>query len=137
MKTYPMNNNVTHGLKICFISNSQQSYLTDYIHLSKNDYILYFSFENLNLSELKNYNPDIIIVDEYFKNRNYNSIIKSIKLNFKHIKTYLLSPEYSNYNSTIQSLSNKNHFYSNFNIEVLHKINMLTGNNQSNYLEAS
>ena len=53
--------------KFCFISNSEQSYLADYINLSRNDLILDFSFKNINLSELKNYEPNILIIDEYFK----------------------------------------------------------------------
>lgn len=123
--------------KFCFISNSNKSYLTDYIKLTKNDCCLEYSFENVNLSELKDYKPDIIIIDEYFKNKAYNSIIESIKFNFNHTTIYFLSPEYSNYNSIIQSVNSKNHFYSNFSDDALNQINSISGNNRNNFLEAS
>ncbi len=132
-----MNNKDTHGLNICFISNSNHSYLTDYIQLSKNDFSKDFSFKNINLLELKGFNPDIIIIDEYFKDKAYSSIINSIKLNFKHTTIYFLSPEYVNYNRIIQSVNQKNHFYSNFSVDVLKQINTKTNNGRSNYLEAS
>ena len=129
-----MNNNDTHGLKFCFISNSNHSYLTDYIQLSQNDFSKDFSFENLNLSDLRDFNPNIIVIDEYFKSKDYSSIIESIKLNFKHTIIYFLSPEYANYKSIIQSVNHKKHFYSNFSIDVLTQINESFGRS---YLEAS
>ncbi len=131
-----MNHKDTHGLKFCFISNSNNSYLVDYIQLSRNDFSKDFSFEKLNLSDLKSLNPDIIIIDEYFKNKAYTSIINSIKLNFKHTTIYFLSPEYTNYNRIIQSVNNRNHFYSNFSVDILNQINSSTGSS-NNYLEAS
>lgn len=132
-----MNNENTSALKFCFISNAKNSYLTEYIELSLNDFRMDFSFENLNLSDLKSYQPDIIIVDEYFKDRAYTSLISSIKLNFKHTTIYLLSPEYTNYKGSIQFGDQKNHFYSNFNIDVLKQISKLGRNDHNSYLEAS
>lgn len=132
-----MNNKDAHGLKFCFISNSNHSYLTDYIQLSSNDFSKDFSFENLNLSALKKLAPDVIIIDEYFKAKDYKSIIDSIKMNFKYTTIFFLSPEYSDYNRIIQSVNHKNHFYSNFSVDVLKQINTQNGNGRSNYLEAS
>jgi hypothetical protein len=124
--------------KFCFISKSEQSYLTDYINLSRNDLIKDFSFENLNLLGLKIYEPDIIVIDQYFTEDYNTSLISSIKLNFKKAKIYFLSPEYANHIGVIQSLNNKNHFYSNFSVDILNHINALLGDNSSNdYLEAS
>ena len=124
--------------KFCFISKSEQSYLTDYINLSRNDLNKDFSFENINLLGLKIYDPDIIVIDQYFSEESNASLISSIKLNFKKAKIYFLSPEYANYNGVIQSLNNKNHFYSNFSVDILNHINALLGGDSSNdYLEAS
>jgi hypothetical protein len=123
--------------KFCFISNTEQSYLTDYINLSRYDLNIDFSFKNLNLLELKIYEPNIIVIDQYFNAEDFSSIINSIKLNFKQAKIYFLSPEYSNYNGVIQSLNNKNHFYSNFSVDILNHINSSTKNNNNGYLEAS
>ena len=125
------------SLKFCFISNSNQSYLADYINLSRYDFSLDFSFKNINLSELKSYEPNIIVIDEYFKDENYASVIDSIKLNFKHVKIYFLSPEYANYSDIIESVNNKNHYYSNFSVDILDHINSISKNDRSNYLEAS
>jgi hypothetical protein len=122
--------------KFCFISHSEQSYLTNYIHLSRNDINKDFSFQNLNLLELKIYDPNIIVIDQYFSTEDFSSIMNSIKLNFKRAKIYFLSPEYSDYNGVIQSVNNKNHFYSNFSVDILNHINSLTDNNNG-YLEAS
>jgi hypothetical protein len=123
--------------KFCFISNSEQSYLADYINLSANDLVIDFSFNNINLSELKGYEPNMIIIDEYFKDEDYKTIIDSIKMNFKHVKIYFLSPEYSDYNGIIQSINNQNHYFSNFSIEIISHINDLTGNSSNDYLEAN
>ena len=121
--------------KFCFISNANQSYLSDYINLSRNDLTQDFSFKELNLSILKAYSPNIIIIDQYFTDDDYSSVINSIKLNFKDVKIYFLSPEYANYNDVIHSLDNKNHFYSSFSVEILNHINSNTIN--EGYSEAS
>ena len=121
-----MNNKDTGGLKFCFISNANCSYLTEYIHLSLNDFRKDFSFTNLNLYDLRSYQPDIIVIDEYFKDKAHASLINSIKLNFKHTTIFLLSPEYANYNSTIQSANKEKHIYSNFCIDVLKQIDQLS-----------
>ena len=123
--------------KFCFISNSDQSYLIDYINLSRDDLSIDFSFKNLNLLELKIFDPSIIVIDQYFNDEDCSSIINSIKINFKQSKIYILSPKYSNYNGVIQSLNNKHHFYSNFSIDILNHINSNSDNNCNDYLEAS
>ncbi|NQX97690.1 MAG: hypothetical protein HRT73_07395 [Flavobacteriales bacterium] len=121
--------------KFCFISNSDQSYLADYVDLSHFDSSLDFSFDNINLTELKNFNPNIIIIDQYFCKKDYSSIIEIVKLNFKKSNIYFFSPEYANYNNVIQSVNNKKHYYSNFSVDILNHINSLTEN--GSYLEAS
>ena len=132
-----MKNIINTPRKFCFISNAEQSYLIDYINLSRDDINIDFSFKNLNLLELKIYNPSIIVIDQYFNDEDFGAIINSIKLNFKQAKIYFLSPEYVNYNGVIQSLNNKNHFYSNFSIDILNHINSYPGSNRNDYLEAS
>ncbi len=123
--------------KFCFISNSNQSYLANYINLSPNDFNIDFAFDQLNLTELKSYDPNIIIIDQYFNDNNYSTIIKSIKMNFKNAKIYFLSPEYTNYNGVIQSMDNRNHYYSNFSVDILNHINSFTDNSRNGFLEAS
>ncbi len=123
--------------RFCFISNAEQSHLVDYINLSRNDLNIDFSFKNINLTQLKNYDPNVIIIDQYFIDKDYAPLIESIKINFKKAKLYFLSPEYANYNGVIQSMNNKNHFYSNFCVDILNHINSLSRNNGNNYLEAS
>ncbi len=132
-----MNQTNSPAQKFCFISTSEQSYLADYINLARNDSVLDLSFKNINLSELKSYEPNIIILDEYFKDEDYSNIIDSIKKNFRYVKIYFLSPEYANYNGIIQYINHKNHYYSNFSIEIINHINSISGNNQNDYLEAS
>jgi hypothetical protein len=81
--------------------------------------------------------PDIIIIDEYFKNKSYDEISNAIQLNFKSPTIYFLSPEYANYNRIIQSVNKKNHFYCNFSMDVLKQVNEKLENRGSSYLEPS
>ncbi len=123
--------------RFCFVSNTSHSYLIEYVNLFEGDVIKEFSFKNLNLTELKSYAPSIIVIDQYFVDKDYNSIINSIKINFKRAKIYFLSPEFANLNGDVQSSNNKNHFYSNFNEDILNQINSTRGNDKrSNFLEA-
>lgn len=124
--------------RICFIANSDQSYLVEYLNLSRDDVNKNFTFNKLNLSELRNFDPDIIVIDQYFTNQDYTSIINSIKINLEHAKIYFLSPEYANYSGVIQSMNNKNHLYSSFSVDILNHINatLWEYNNRNNYLEA-
>lgn len=120
--------------KFCFISHTNQSYLAEYLDLDQFDTNIDFSFDNINLNELKNYDPNIIIIDQYFCEQDYSTIIESIKNNFKRASIYFLSPEYANYNGVIQSVNNKSHFYSNFSVDILNHINAIS---RRNYLKAS
>ena len=120
--------------KFCFISNSNQSYLSDYLDLSDIDTNLNFSFKDINFSKLKSFAPHVIIVDQYFCEKDFTSIIESIKMNFTEANIYFLSPIYSNYNGLIQSVNNKKHFYSNLSKDILSHINP---NLEKTYLEAS
>ena len=120
--------------KFCFISNSDQSYLADYVDFSRFDKSLDFSFDNINLTELKDFNPDIIIIDQYFYKKDCSLIKEMIKLNFNSAQIYFFSPEYANYNNVIQSVNNKKHFYSNFSVDIIAHINSISN---KNYLEAS
>jgi len=129
-----MNSSSNSSRKFCFISNSDQSYLSEYIDLSHFDSNLDFSFKNLNLRELKEYTPHIIIVDQYFYEEDCTAIIETLKTNFKEANIYILSPEYTNYNGVIQSENNKNHYYSSFSVDILNHINAIS---KESYLEAS
>tara|TARA_B100000809_G_C15077322_1_gene508335 strand:+ start:633 stop:1022 length:390 start_codon:yes stop_codon:yes gene_type:complete len=129
-----MNSTSNASRKFCFISNSDQSYLSEYIDLSRFDNNLDFSFENINLNELKEYHPDIIIIDQYFYDKDCSAMIETLKINFKDANIYILSPEYTNYNGVIQSVNNKNHYYSSFSVDIINHINALP---KENYLEAS
>ena len=120
--------------KFCFISNSDQSYLSEYIDLSRFDSNLYFSFKNINLNELKEYKPNIIIIDQYFYDEDCTALIETLKINFKEANIYILSPEHTNYNGVVQSKNNKNHYYSSFSVDILNHINAIP---EENYLEAS
>ena len=123
-------------LRFCFIGPSPKSYLIEYIHLNRNDRNREYSFENLNLMELRAYDPHVIVIDEYFNDRDYSTIIQSIKRNFKGAKIYLLSPQYAGYQGIFQSLNHKNHYYSNFSIDIINHINSLS-DDRTDYLEAS
>jgi hypothetical protein len=129
-----MNTSPNSSRKFCFISNSDQSYLSEYIDLSPFDSNLDFSFENINLNELKEYNPNIIIIDQYFYEKDCTSIIETLKTNFKDANIYVLSPEYTNYNGVIQSENNKKHYHSSFSVDILNHINAIP---EESYLEAS
>ena len=124
-----MINQPSNGLNACFISQSNHGYISDHINLSDHDNRQFFSFEELKLLQLKSFNPDTIIIDEYFKNKSYDSIIYAIKLNFKYTTIYFISPEYANYNSIIQSVNKNNHFYSNFSVDILKNMNKRSNDN--------
>ena len=120
--------------KFCFISNSNQSYLADYLDLSRFDSNLDYSFDNINLNVLKGFDPDIIVIDQYFYEEDCTSVIETLKVNFENANIYFLSPEYANYNGIIQPLENKSHYHSNFSVDILNHINSIS---KENYLEAS
>jgi DNA-binding NarL/FixJ family response regulator len=115
--------------KFCFISNSDQSYLAEYIDLSRFDSNLDFSFENIDLKQLKEYKPNIIIIDQYFHKKDCTAIIERLKANFKDTNIYILSPEYNKNKGVIQSKNNKNHYYSSFSVDILNHINTISKEN--------
>lgn len=112
--------------KFCFISCSSQNSLAEYFDLSRFDKNLDFTFENINIEELKLFSPDIIIIDQYFCEKDCSDIIDVIKTNFNYQKIYFLSPEYAQHQGIYQPESNKLHFYSNFSIDILNHINAVT-----------
>ncbi len=122
--------------KFCFISNSEKSYIAEYLNLSKQDKNKDYSFKNLDLNGLIEYSPNIIVVDLYFADKNYNKIAELIKNTFPKTLIYILSPEYADYNGLIQSLNNPLHYYSNFSMDILSHINKAIGGGYS-YSEAS
>lgn len=129
-----MNLSSESSRKFCFISCSNQNSLAEYFDLSRFDNNLDFSFENFNLTELKAFNPNIIVIDQYFCENDCSEIIQHLKINFKTANIYFLSPEYANHKGIVQPLKDKNHYYSNFSIDIRNHINTFSENE---YLAAS
>lgn len=129
MKTSPI-----ASRNFCFISCSNQNSLAEYFDLSRFDNNLDFTFDNFNLNELKGFNPDIIVIDQYFCENDCTEIIESLKFNFKAANIYFLSPEYAQYNGIVQPLENESHYYSNFSVDILNHVNAIS---EESYLEAS
>ncbi|MGB0897367.1 MAG: hypothetical protein ACPGRW_08610 [Flavobacteriaceae bacterium] len=120
--------------KFCFISCSSQNALAEYFDLTRFDSNLDFTFDNIDLEELKNYNPDIIIIDQYFCEKDCSEILDQLKTKFEHQNIYFLSPEYAQHQGIHQPHSNKKHYYSNFSIDILNHINSIS---ESSILEVN
>ena len=79
-----MKNADTHGLKFCFISNSNHSYLNEYIEISQNDFRKDYSFEKQLVFKhgAKYFLPDgkILIPSYHPSPRNVNTKIINNKM---------------------------------------------------------
>jgi hypothetical protein len=124
-------------IKYCFISRNGQSDLADHINLSRYDVAIDLTFKNLNFTKLKVFSPHIIVVDQYFTKKTHAYIIDSLKMNFKNVNIYLLSPRLISSTGLVQSKNCKNHYSSRFSNAILNHINNFTDRlSNNNYLEA-
>ncbi|MCB0400651.1 MAG: hypothetical protein KDD41_01065 [Flavobacteriales bacterium] len=120
--------------KICFIGNSDHSYLLEYIHLNRSDQHLSFSFKTLDLNALLDFAPDIIVVDLYFCDQQYLKVADLIENAFPNTHVYILSPEFADFEGLMISTNNPVHFLSNLSVDILNHINGRSSGNS--YLEA-
>jgi hypothetical protein len=122
--------------KICVLSKNEISSLSEFFRFSKNDQIKDVPYSNFSITEMEEFSPDTIIIDDYYTKSNYELIIDTIINKFPEKKVYVISPEYAEYNRVVTSPSGKNHFFSNLNETIIDLINSKQGNDPSSFLTA-
>jgi len=122
--------------KICIFSKNEISSLSDFFNFLANDEIKNISYSKFSITELENFAPDSIIIDDYYTKCNYGLIIDTIIHKFPETKIYVISPEYAKFNRVIISPSGENHFLSNLNETIINLINSTQKNDPSGYLTA-
>jgi hypothetical protein len=110
---------------IYFISNSGNSYLSEYI-----DTDIYYesydiSFANFDIKKLRVKKPAAIVVDLYFTESSWKELIESLITNFKDEQIYFLSPEFSEHNLHFLKDKQANHYFSSFSLDIIKHINNL------------
>lgn len=109
--------------KIYFISNSGNSSLSEFINSNLYYESFDVSFKQLKLENLEKENPDIIVIDLYFKDNKHDEVINQVLHQFKQKPIYFLSPKDSNFKKVAQVINNQLHFLSNFSGDIISKIN--------------
>ena len=123
--TAMINYNKKPPFTIYFISNSGNSYLSEYI-----DTDIYYesydiSFKDFDIKKLKVKKPAAIVVDLYFTENSCKELIESLIINFKDEQIYFLSPEFAEHNLYFQKEEHANHFFSSFSLDIIKHINNL------------
>lgn len=117
---------------IYFISNSGNSYLSEYI-----DTDIYYesydiSFEEFDINKLKVKKPAAIVVDLYFTESSCKELIEGMISHFKDEQIYFLSPEFAEHNMYFQQEESPNHFFSSFSLDIIKHINNLIDGRENN-----
>ena len=76
--------------KIYFISNSGNSSLSEFINSNLYYESFDVSFNQLKLENLKKENPDIIVFDLYFQDKQYDEVIAEVMAHFEGKPIYFL-----------------------------------------------
>lgn len=109
--------------KIYFISNSGNSSLSEFINSNLYYESFDVSFKQLKLENLEKENPDIIVIDLYFKDNQHDEVINQVLKQFTHKPIYFLSPKDNNFKKVGQVINNQLHFLSNFSGDIISRIN--------------
>lgn len=109
--------------KIYFISNSGNSSLSEFINSNLYYESFDVSFNQLKLENLKKENPDIIVFDLYFQDKQYDEVIAEVMAHFEGKPIYFLSPKDSNFKKVAQIINTKLHLLTNFSGDVIGRIN--------------
>jgi len=109
--------------KIYFISNSGNSSLSEFINSNLYYESFDVSFKQLKLENLKKENPDIIVFDLYFQDKQYDEVIADVMKQFENKPIYFLSPKDNNFKKVAQVINTKLHLLTNFSGDVIGKIN--------------
>lgn len=121
---------------IYFISNSGNSYLSEYIDTDVYYESYDISFKEFDVKKLKIKKPAAIVVDLYFTEYSCKELIEHLIENFKDEQIYFLSPEYAEHNLYFQLEKYKNHFFSSFSLEIIKHISNLIEGKENNNLDS-
>jgi len=122
--------------KFCILSKNEISSLSEFISFSINDNVKDLAYSNFSISEIEEFAPNAIIIDDYYTQCNYSLIIDSIINKFPKTNIYVISPEYAEFNDVLNPYNSENHYFSNLNENILELINSTEGNDPSTYLKA-
>ena len=81
------------NIAIISLNNSTTEYYTQFFNLKQYDNILHLDKRSFNIEKFKNFQPEIILIDDYFNCDNNEEIINKIKKEFQTIPTYYLAPQ--------------------------------------------
>lgn len=135
-----INHNNKSPFTVYFLSNSGNSYLSEYIETDLYYESYDISFDEFEPEKIKIKKPAAIVVDLYFTDISCEKIIKSLIENFKEEQIYFLSPEFAVHNYIFKNKKQANHFFSSFSVDIIQHIsNLIDGkeNNNRDISEAS
>jgi len=123
-----INQNSNTPFTIYFLSNSGNSYLSEYINTDVYYESYDISFEEFDIKKMKIKKPAAIVVDLYFTEFLCKDLIDSLIENFNDEQIYFLSPEFSVHNRYFQNRQHPNHFFSSFSLDIIqHITNLIEG----------
>lgn len=110
--------------KIFFLSDSGNSNLAEFINTNLYYESFDISFKKLKIENLQAENPDLIVIDLYFCNKQSEEIIANVLKNFPNQPIYFLSPINDEFKKVTEKSTNNLYFISNFSGDVVKKINL-------------
>jgi hypothetical protein len=81
------------NVAIISLNNSTTEYYAQFFNLKQYDNVLHLDKRAFNIEKYKNFQPDIILIDDYFNCDNNEPIINEITTEFKSTPTYYLAPQ--------------------------------------------
>lgn len=128
-----INTNPTPPFTVYFLSNSGNSYLSEYINTDVYYESFDISFKEFDIKKMKLKKPAAIVVDLYFTEFLHKELIDTLIENFSDEQIYFLSPEFMVHNRYFQDKERPNHFFSSFSLDIIkHITDLIEGKGQNN-----
>lgn len=110
------------NVAIVSLNNSTTEYYAQFFNLKQYDNILHLDKRSFNIEKVKNFQPEIILIDDYFNCENNEQIINKIARPFNTTHIYYLAPQcvdcINNYND-----ENERFFKDNLNESLIEHFN--------------
>jgi len=122
--------------KVYILSINERCVFFDFLSFSINDIVKDYAYSKFSITELEEFSPNAIIIDNYYTRYNYNLIIATILKKFPTTQIFVLSPEKNKYNDISNSKNSEIHYFSYLNENIINRISSTQGNDPSSYLTA-
>ena len=100
------------NVAIISLNNSTTEYYAQFFNLKQYDNILHLDKRSFNIEKVKNFQPEIILIDDYFNCDNNQKIIKKVTGTFADTFKYYLAPQcidcFNDYNNENERLFKDN-----------------------------